>query len=144
MNIIEFRTQTLDNGDRLFIGGIKFSNSLFIKIFIDNISVQELPLLNESLIVYSELLKSLEGSGLFLIFTSASGIADEGGWEGVTVRFEGKKVHWDFEVEDTKFHFEFEANQYKNAIRKLEGDIAINAGKLKLEPAEIFFPESWN
>jgi len=145
MNRFELNIQKILNEESLTIDGIEFTKAILVRLLIDGLHIEKLKFLEVALVVFSELLKSLSGNGLYLIFTSASGVADDGGWEGVTVRFDHEVVYWDFDVEDESYHFEFERSQYDYAIRKLVREIALvsNEVKVELEPADIFFPESW-
>lgn len=144
MNRFELKLQTLLGGDSLSIDGIDFTKAILVKLLIDNLAIEKFRFMDVALVVFSELIKSLSGNGCYLIFTSASGIADDGGWEGVSVKSDGVIVYWDFEVEDENYHFEFELSQYEGAIRRLEREIALNSNGLELEPAEVFFPEGWD
>lgn len=72
-----------------------------------------------------------------------STISDDGGWEGVNVKFEDDRVVWNFEVEDTEYNFEFDSLEYEREIRSMENELARSTHGLELEPSGIFFPESW-
>ena len=144
MNRFELNTLELLGKDSLTIDGITFTNAVLVKLLIDSVPIEKFKFLDVALLVFSELVKSLSGNGLYLLFTSASGVADDGGWEGVTVTFDNRIVYWDFEVEDENYHFEFECSQYENTIRKLEKNILLASNELEIEPSDLFFPESWD
>jgi hypothetical protein len=111
--------------------------------FISDFSSRKVEHLDSSLVVFPELMRSLSGSGKYLIFTSASGIADEGGWEGVDVKFERNIVTWSFEVEDMQYGFNFDGIEYEMEIRKMEQELKILTKTFELEPSAVFLPESW-
>lgn len=144
MNQLTLKARTISDGDKLVIDGIEFNNAILIRLMIDGLPSEKLKYLELAVVVFSELVRSLTGSGRYLIFTSASGIADEGGWEGVDVKFEGDRVVWDFEVEDMTYHFEFHSQEYEREIRWLEDELAGLTEEFELEPSELFFPESWD
>lgn len=130
--------------EMLSIDGLDFSNALLVRVLIDNTPISKFKFLKDALVVFPELLKSLSESGLYLIFTSASGIADDGGWEGVAVSHQNNIIKWDFEVENENYHFEFDKNQYEKAIKEMEIEITNSSSDLELEPMGVFFPESWD
>lgn len=144
MNQLSLNAIIIRNGEQSIIDSIEFTNAILVKLIIDNCPIEKLKYLDVALVVFSELLRSLSGSGCYLIFTSASGIADDGGWEGVEVNFEGDRVAWNFEVEDETYHFEFDAQQYEREIRSLEKKLAALTQDFELEPTEVFFPEAWD
>ena len=143
MNQLSLNARTIKNDEQLIIDGIEFSHAILIALIIDSIPSEKMKYLDIALVLFSELVRSLSGNGCYLIFTSASGIADEGGWEGVQVEFDGDRVVWDFEVEDETYHFEFDSQQYEREIRSLESKLVALTKEFDLEPAEVFFPETW-
>lgn len=144
MNKIELNIKIISDADSVTIDGIEFVNAILVKLLIDGLPIEQYKFMDVVLVVFSELLRSLCGNGVYLIFTSASGVADDGGWEGVTVIFENNVVKWNFEAEGKKYHFEFEVDQYKNAIKELERKISSISDSFILEPSEVFFPENWD
>lgn len=145
MNIIELNLHHVANDDSLMIDGILFRNAAFVRLLIDGNESTTYKYLDVSLIVFSELVRSLTCNGCYLIFTSASGIADDGGWEGVKVNYNNNgTVSWEFIIEDKKYYFEFPECEYRNAIQALEKKINNLPEDIKLEPTEVFFPESWD
>lgn len=144
MNRLSLNTKIITADERLVIDGIEFNNAVLIKLSIDDVSSEKLGNLDSALVVFSELQKSLSGSGCYLIFTSASGIADDGGWEGVDVNFSSDKVNWDFIVEDSSYHYEFDFQEYEREILSLSKELSRLRTKYEVEPTEVFFPESWD
>ena len=143
MNRLSLKTIVVPAGKQLVIDGIEFTNSMLLELNVDDFSSRKVEHLDSSLVVFPELMRSLSGSGKYLIFTSASGIADEGGWEGVDVKFERNIVTWSFEVEDMQYGFNFDEIEYEMEIRKMEQELKILTKNFELEPSAVFFPESW-
>ena len=143
MNQLLLDTRLIKDGEKLIIDGIEFTDSILVKLIIDNVPCEKMEYLDIALVVFSELVRSLSGSGCYLIFTSASGIADDGGWEGVKVNFDDNRVVWDFETEDKNYHFEFDSHQYEREIKSFEKELAVLTQDVELEPTEIFYPETW-
>lgn len=144
MNQLSLNARIIKNDEQLIIDGIEFSNAILIALNIDGVPSEKMNYLDVVLVFFSELIRSLSGSGRYLIFTSASGIADEGGWEGVQVNFVRDLVVWDFEVENEVYYFEFDSQQYEREIRSMEHMLVALTQQFELEPAEVFFPETWN
>ncbi len=144
MNSFELQLQKILGDNNYMLDGIEFNHAILVNLFIDSLMFRKFKFLDVSLIVFSELLRSLAGNGLYLIFTSASGIADDGGWDGVLVSFNDEIVSWEFEVEDEKYHFEFNRLKYEEAILNVNVELDNISKELELEPTEIFFPESWD
>lgn len=144
MNKISFNLKCLDAQETKEIDGIVFSNAVLVELFIDEKPSFSFNFLEYALVVLSELVKSLSGDGCYLIFTSASGIADDGGWEGVDVSFNNGIVTWSFEVDDEDYHFSFDEYEYRNAINELQQKASDLPSALDFEPTEVFFPESWD
>lgn len=143
MNQLSLNARTIENDEQLIIDGIEFSSAILVELIIDSLPSEKMKYLDIALVFFSELVRSLSGSGCYLIFTSASGIADEGGWEGVQVKFDGDRVVWDFDVEDESYHFEFDSQQYEREIRSMENKLVTLTKEFELEPTEVFFPETW-
>jgi hypothetical protein len=144
MNTIEFRLHHIPNDNILVLDGVEFRNAAIVKLFIDGSAIETFDYLDVVLIVFSELVRSLAGDGSYLFFTSASGIADEGGWEGVEVRYDKGTVSWAFSIEDKQYRFVFNENEYRDAIKNLKKDVKALPQGQQLEPTEVFFPESWD
>lgn len=79
-----FEIEIVTRGSIVEISGIPFEGVAFVR-------GTEMSLLRafmdetESLLVPEELERSLQGDGEYLLLTDASGIADDGGWHGITV-----------------------------------------------------------
>jgi hypothetical protein len=144
MNNFEIKLRHISSNDKYVVDGLEFNNAVFIKLLIDGKPIESYKFLDVALVVFGELVRSLSGDGWYLIFTSASGIADDGGWEGVEVRYDNGTVVWKFEVEDEIYRFDFHESEYRDAIHELEKKINMLPADLRLEPTEIFFPESWD
>ncbi len=144
MNQLSLNARIIKNDEQLIIDGIEFSNAILIALNIDSLPSEKMNYLDVALVFFSELVRSLSGSGRYLIFTSVSGIADEGGWEGVQVNFVRDRVVWDFEVENEVYYFEFDSQQYEREIRSMEHKLVALTQQFELEPAEVFFPETWD
>lgn len=146
MNKFKLRLEHILKEEILSIDGLDFSNTLLVRALIDDMPISKFKFLEDALVVFPELLKSLSESGLYLIFTSVSGIADDGGWEGVSVSHKNGIIYWDFEVENETYHFEFDKNQYRKIIKDMEMEIETtnSSSDLELEPTGVFFPESWD
>ncbi|SCC90888.1 hypothetical protein SCG7109_BN_00040 [Chlamydiales bacterium SCGC AG-110-M15] len=143
MNKINLSLKILTPQEVKQVDGIEFSNSALVELFIDDKFIGHFKYLDIALIVFSELRRSLSGNGHYLIFTSASGIADDGGWDGVNVLYKDDSVSWSFRVDSTSYKFEFNESQYRNEIIKLEREVVNLSPAIELEPSAIFFPESW-
>lgn len=144
MNQISLKITELTSDKFVLVDGVKISESILISLIIDGRCHRSLKYMDVSLVVFSELVRSLSGDGRYLIFTSACGVADEGGWEGVKVKFIEDRVDWNFHVEDAEYHFEFDLVKYEKEIRKYQKILATSKQKLELEPSQVFFPESWD
>lgn len=140
MNQLELRLDIFGSDQKIYIDNIEFSNCALIRLKIDSRSLE---CVEEAMIVFSELHKSINSDGKFLIFTDASGIADDGGWEGVVVKHYREKVVWNFEYDDEKFHLEFSAKNYEDQILNLKSHIDKLPSSIILEPQSVFFPEQW-
>ncbi len=141
MNAIELKIEKMDSGK---IDGVQFVDAILLRVFIDDKSIHEDKHLDVALVVFDELRRSLSGKdGLYLIFTSASGIADDGGWEGVQIKSGENVISWDFLVENKKFHYEFNRSQYFKEIKRICSELENIDKDLELEPTELFYPESW-
>jgi len=143
MNNISLTAKTILDKEFLIIDGIEFANAVIIQLAIDCVLVTELKNMEISLVVFPELIDSLSGNGRYLIFTSASGIADEGGWAGVDVKYKGNVVEWDFEIEGISYHFEFNFLQYERELCDMKKTLKDLINKFDLEPTEFFLPEEW-
>ncbi|WP_330924929.1 hypothetical protein [Candidatus Sororendozoicomonas aggregata] len=141
MNEISLSAIKINDNKKVVIDGVEFNRGVLVDLKIDNRCCRYFEHMEHSVVVLRELVRSLSGNGCYLIFTSASGIADDGGWEGVTVTYMNDVVNWDFEIEDIEYHYEFDLQQYKKQIMSLE--LSLEKVINEVEPTEIYFPESW-
>lgn len=124
----------------IVIDNYEFKNASLIKLSIDDKPTWQFPEFDEAIIVLSELVRSLNGDGTYLIFTSVTGIADEGGWEGVNIAFKNNSVLWTIEIDGSNLVYEFDAIQYRSEIMKV-----VEAKKdYPLEPTSLYLPEHWS
>ncbi|WP_271766708.1 hypothetical protein [Aquimarina algiphila] len=84
-----------------------------------------------NVVYFDALKKSLNKGGLYLIFTCSCGVADCGGWDYIKVEHNSSKIIWDFNYEKN-YHFEFNLENYKSEIEKIESQL--KQKELKLEP----------
>jgi|GEM_PF-6292543 len=116
---LSIKLKTIKPEETLRIDGIEFSNAIVVE------------------------LKVKKKDGKYLIFTSASGIADVGGWSGVLVKQNEKYVYWSFEFNDKPYNYKFNKSEYTNSILKLKEEIDEQGKLYDLEPVQVFFPECW-
>lgn len=144
MNKIEMNVRVLDSKQFLVIDNIEFTNALLIEIAIDGQQLRTQKYFSDSLIVYPELIKSCDNSGKYLIFTTAIGVADAGGWEGVNVDIVSDLyIKWDFVIDDQQYSYCFDKADYLSEIEKLKKTINQQNNNLELEPLWVSYPESW-
>ena len=91
-----------------------------------------------SLAYYPELIKTVQGSGDFLIFTCACGVADCAGWEKVSVRHEEEIVRWDFSYNGNTYAFRFDKNFYIGEIQRLIFEVELHT--YEIEPKHVIEP----
>lgn len=91
-----------------------------------------------SLAYYPELIKSVQGSGDYLIFTCACGVADCAGWEKVGVTHEEEIVAWDFSFNEITYAFRFDKNFNIGEIQRLVFEVELN--KYEIEPKHVIEP----
>jgi hypothetical protein len=124
------------------IEGISFSGVCLVRLIVDGIDLATIPQFTGSLVVYNQLRESSIRAGRYLLFTSASGVADEAGWDKVHVSHLGEYVLWHLTRDDQPMRFCFKRTDYLNVIAELARRIhdATQRG-LKLEPTHVIFPE---
>jgi hypothetical protein len=142
MDIFLLDINVIPIGSKYNIDGIEFESAAFI-VPNQNTALGKIDALKDALIVPNELKNSLNGSGKYLIFTNASGIADDGGWTGVNVEYDGSLVHWGFFAEDKKINLTFDRDGYRSAIETVINKIDKLPNGIDLEPSQVFFPENW-
>ena len=84
--------------ERFLFDGIEFSSCAKVTLG-EQCELHELGELRDALVVPAELFASLASSGTYLVFTSASGIADAGGRGGVEVTHEGERIRWHIAID---------------------------------------------
>jgi hypothetical protein len=142
MDILLLDIDLIPQGSSRIIDGIEFE-SVALVVPSKECSLAKIASLNDALVVLDELKNSLNGNGKYLIFTDASGIADDGGWVGVDVKYDEKFVYWDFFVGDEKFKLTFDSDSYRSEIEKILVRIANLPSEIELEPSQVVFPEDW-
>lgn len=138
---IRFDLNIVNQNERIEIDGIRFSGIAFIIIFIDEQNLMNENVFNESFIFFDELKKSTQKSGKYLLFTSVSGIADDAGWQKVSVLHLDDLVIWEIELDNESLIFHFDKNEYIIEIQKLNEKIDSLDINLSLEPLYVLFPE---
>ncbi|CAA0163751.1 hypothetical protein [Tenacibaculum maritimum] len=141
-NKIELKLNYIDQVSSTIFDGILFNDIYYIDIIIDGINIRNNEGFEEIMIVFSEIKNSISKSGKYLIITSASGIADDGGWEGVNVLLKNSFVKWKIEFEKNIYNYSFSKDNLLKEISKIELKIK-NIPSNKLEPKWIDFPEEW-
>jgi hypothetical protein len=138
MNTIKLDLDVIQGNDWVEYEGITFSNCAFIKLIIDDIDLVKLTDYEKGVVVWDEIKKTRFESGDFLILTCLCGIADDGGFQLITVSRNENTVNWTFN-DGSKSKWEFDKNEYDAELIRLENEIS----KLSvlLEPKDVLFPE---
>jgi hypothetical protein len=121
---------------------ISFSNIAFINPIVDGKSLFESEDFADSFMVYEELIKT-KGSGKYLLFTCACGVADDGGWNGVNVEKNNTVVKWEIDKNTHSIKLTFDVNQYEFELEKLISEVSNLSQNISLEPTNVNFPEEW-
>ena len=140
-NSIRLDIGTVGKDEEADFDGILFSGICYIKLFIDECDVISEDLFEGSFIYFKELKNSVKRSGRYLIFTSVNGIADDAGWDYITVTHEGDSVEWSFERDGSSLFYLFDSGKYQNQISMLENEIQSSQQSLILEPSHVIYPE---
>ncbi|MES2571546.1 MAG: hypothetical protein V4710_16015 [Verrucomicrobiota bacterium] len=140
MDAICLDLKRLESGEELTIDGIVFSQCVLIRIHINGGSFDSLEVFPDSLAVFSELERSLAGSGLYLLFSCACGMADDGGWDYVRVTHAESTITWSFH-RDRAYLFRFKKDLYRMAIAECAKQIDLLDPEMPVEPAFIVYPE---
>ncbi len=140
-NNLNLKLKLIDKTDSIYIDSVKFTNSAIIKFDIRNHTKLIDDWEDRSLLVFSELKKTKYKEGCFLIFTAASGIADEMDWRGINVIHENDCIVWRFRYDLTDYCFCFDKEKYIAEIEKIEIKLKNLKVDIKLEPTQVFFPE---
>jgi len=141
MDTIIFKV--LENA-HLFIDGIDFSKSLFVKPVINGEDIIAEKFDHDALMVLSEWERCAKKSGEYLLFTSLIGVADDGGWELCTVNHDAGVVSIKIPYEDSVIKYNFDATVFSNSIKLLAEEVSSLLAKkpsIHLEPQNVVFPE---
>jgi hypothetical protein len=141
MNEISLEIEHVTKENSISIDGILFENCVFISLSIDNLKIVPNGLFSESLVYWPELFLSVRGSGQFLIFTCACGVADDGGWDRIDVQHKEEHVKWSFFYDEHQYSFTFQKEQYFLEIERIRNKLAEINNRVKLEPKNVIFPE---
>ena len=126
---------------QLIRGGIVFEDSAIVRVFVDEEDLLESVDFDGALVCFDELMHSMSGSGNYLIFTCACGIAEDGGWEGVAVEMTETTVSWHLEAGTRALDYCFDRAGYAFAIDTLV--TRIETGALPLAPRWVVFPDGF-
>lgn len=142
MDTISFKLRCIEGSEELKLDGISFSRCAFVHVIINGSfdSLNEFP---DSLVVFSELERSLSGSGRYLIFTCACGVADDGGWDYVNVSHYDSTIGWSFS-RDQDYSLVFQKDLYRASVSNCADRIASLDAGMHLEPSHFVYPEEEN
>lgn len=127
----------------IVIDGIRFSGVCLIRLDVGGTPLAMAPGFEDSLVVYNELRASASKSGQYLVFTSASGIADDAGWDRIRVDHLDGAIIWKLDRDDQSIRYDFDPIEYRAAIDALGREIAgARQRGLQLEPANVIPPEA--
>jgi hypothetical protein len=140
MDSLNLSIEHVTKENSIIIDGILFENCVFISLSIDNLKIVPNGLFSESLVFWSELFLSLKGSGEFLIFTCACGVADDGGWDRIEVQHFDEYVKWSFCYDENQYNFNFQKEKYFLEIESIRSQLA-EIIRVVLESKNVIFPE---
>ncbi len=143
INKLLIQTEIIKPDEMRKIDGITFTNAIIVNLTVGNSKVFHDSLFRDYLVVYSELLKSINETGKYLIVTSMSGIADEGGWYGVYVKHCDSYICWEFEFNREIHKYMFDKDDYINQVLELKYKLEKLESLYEIEPTQIFYPECW-
>jgi len=128
--------------ETIVIDGVPFSGACIMKLYVNGKDLMTLETFENGLIVYDELRKSSSQDGDFLLFTTASGIADAGGWDRVRVTHMDGETVWLLSRDDEGISFCFQTGEYRQVLATLEREVdAAKTRGLQVEPRHVVFPE---
>jgi hypothetical protein len=139
MNDIDFKLEVLRDKETFEYENIIYSNCAFIKLIVDGIDLIKETEDRKGVIVWDELKKTRANSGDFLILTCVCGIADDAGFNLITVDRDDEMIRWTFN-DDTDIVWEFGQTDYDLKLSKLNSQI--EKLSVKLEPTNVLFPNS--
>ena len=138
MNQIQFELAVLEGSEAVEYENIIYSKCAFIKLHVDGIDLIKLTEDRKGVVVWDELKKTLLSSGDYLILTCMCGVADDGGFNLVTVQRNDSYVTWTFN-DDSGVALIFDKFQYDMEVSSLGSEI--NELIVPLEPSNVVFPE---
>lgn len=139
MNYLGLDVKIIKKADLFELDGLFFTQAAFI--WPNSASDLRQYIGNDGLIVFSELEKSLSGSGAYLIFTAVGGIAIDSGWDYVNVEYTNSIVNWEFWINDNLISLSFDLTEYHSEIIGLKDRIKNLPQGVVLEPSQIIFPD---
>jgi hypothetical protein len=139
MNDIEFKLEALKNKETFEYEGIVYSNCAFIKLVVDGVDLIKENEDRKGIIVWDEFKKTWDKSGDFLILTCVCGVADDAGFNYVTVDRGQRTIKWTFN-DDTGIVWEFDKTDYEMKLSKLNSQV--ERLTMNLEPTNVVFPEN--
>lgn len=139
MNNIDFKLEILRDKETFEYENIIYSKCAFIKLIVDGVDLIMETETRKGVIVWDELKKTLDNSGEFLILTCVCGIADDAGFNLVTVDRGEKEIKWTFN-DDTDIVWRFDKTDYDLKLLRL--NVQIEKLIVNLEPTNVTFPES--
>jgi hypothetical protein len=142
MDQFSLRLQIIPSGSPRIIDNIDFESVALI-LFDPESPLDAFLSANDAMVFGDELMNSLKGSGRYLIFVNASGIADDGGWSGVDVLHDKDTIQWTFEVDDRHYFYCFDELSYRSQVKRIGAEIAQLPSGIVLEPSQVMFPEDW-
>jgi len=139
MNKLDLSLKVVQDKDSLELSHIAFENSAIIwpadksdlKLFVDQ----------GALVVPSELEKSIYSSGVYLIFTDVSGIADDGGWDYIRVTHKNNLVYWKVWFNNGWVELVFELTVYQKELIAIMNQLKLLPPNISVQPSQIIFPE---
>jgi len=138
---IQLDLKIIPSNEETEIDGIIFSGVVYIQATVSGIVLLEQELFSGSFIFLKELGLSTMKSGEYLIFTSVSGIADDAGWDRVTVKHDGSHINWVIQRDGNILQYLFDKEEYIREVRNIEQQISEVDNNLKLEPIHVIYPE---
>lgn len=141
MNDICLELKIYSNEMYLNVEGMKFKNIAHVIIKVDGIELLTENVLGLGFLVFDEFVKSSKKDGVFLIFTSVIGVADEGGWDYVHVKHKYNSISWNFERDGNNISYLFSKEEYINYCNKIQNQLKKINSDIKIEPSNVIFPE---
>jgi hypothetical protein len=140
-NVLELTLEVLQGARSMTLDGIVFKDTALITATIDNMSIGEFGDFGDSLVVLDELVKSCAGTGKYLIFTCACGIADDAGWELIEVVHRASEIDWIMQTDQKPVIFSFSKKEYVSEVERVVKIIEEEIIQ-EVEPTQVFLPEN--